>query len=126
MKMKEMVDTNVAVIDVNDSVQEAARMLKRSGVFLLSVESQGRLVGTLSLEDIEAFGARHGDSEERTEVKEVMNYEFIACTGETLGLDVARLAARTNILRLVVMNGQRKAVGILSLERSHCSPLSVT
>ena len=110
-----MVHGDVLTIDVNDSVQDGAGKLKRSDMFLLPVESQGRLVGTLSQGDVDLFRLRQECNETLAKVKEVMDFEFITCAEESFGLNVATLVARTNIQRVIVMNGQRKAVGFLSL-----------
>ena len=115
MQIKEVMTRGVEVIRPEDTLQEAARKMKSIDVGPLPVCDGERLVGMITDRDIIVRATADGRDPKTTPVKEAMT-PGVVYVYEDQDLDeAAQLMKERQIRRLVVLDRNKKLVGILSL-----------
>jgi CBS domain-containing protein len=105
----------VEVVRPDASLQEAAEMMMKLDVGPLPVCDGERLVGMLTDRDITVRGTAQGRDPKTTQVQEVMTPDVIYCFEDQDVEDAANLMEEHQIRRLVILNRDKKLVGIVSL-----------
>ena len=115
MHIREVMTRGVEVIRPEDTLQEAARKMKSIDVGPLPVCDGERLVGMITDRDIIVRATAEGRDPKTTPVKEAMT-PGIVYVFEDQDLDeAAQLMKERQLRRLVVLDRNKKLVGILSL-----------
>jgi len=107
--------TNVEVVRPDASLQEAAEKMMHLDVGPLPVCDGERLVGMLTDRDITVRATAQGRDPKTTQVQAVMTPDIIYCFEDQDVADAARLMEEHQIRRLVVLNRDKRLVGIVSL-----------
>jgi CBS domain-containing protein len=115
MQLKEIMTPHVGVIDPEASVQEAAQKMKGLDVGPLPVCTGERLEGMLTDRDITVRAVAEGRDPRITKVQEVMTTEVIYAFEDQDVAEAARLMEQHQIRRVVVLNRDKRLVGIVSL-----------
>jgi len=115
MQLKEIMTPQVEVVRPDASLQEAAEMMMKLDVGPLPVCDGQRLVGMLTDRDITVRGTAQGRDPKTTQVQEVMTPDVIYCFEDQDVEDAADLMEEHQIRRLVILNRDKKLVGIVSL-----------
>jgi len=115
MRVKEVMTTGVEVIDPDGTLQEAAARMKSLDVGMLPVCDNGRLEGTLTDRDITVRATAEGEDPTIIRVRDVMTPDVVYCYDDQLVSDAARLMQERQVRRLVVINRDKRLVGIVSL-----------
>lgn len=115
MKVKNLMTTGAECISSDASIQEAAQRMKNLDVGPLPVCESDRLVGFLTDRDIVIRGVCEGCDNTTTKVKDVMTRGIVCCFEDDSVEDAARTMQERQIRRLVVLDGNKRLVGILSL-----------
>jgi len=115
MQLKEVMTPQVEVVRPDASLQEAAEMMMKLDVGPLPVCDGERLVGMLTDRDITVRGTAQGRDPKTTQVQEVMTPDVIYCFEDQDVEDAADLMEEHQIRRLVILNRDKKLVGIVSL-----------
>jgi len=115
MQLKEVMTPQVEVVRPDASLQEAAEMMMKLDVGPLPVCDGQRLVGMLTDRDITVRGTAQGRDPKTTQVQEVMTPDVIYCFEDQDVEDAANLMEEHQIRRLVILNREKKLVGIVSL-----------
>jgi len=115
MQLKEIMTPQVEVVRPDASLQEAAEMMMKLDVGPLPVCDGQRLVGMLTDRDITVRGTAQGRDPKTTQVQEVMTPDVIYCFEDQDVEDAAKLMEEHQIRRLVILNREKKLVGIVSL-----------
>jgi len=97
------------------TLQEAAAKMKSLDVGPLPVCDNDRLVGMVTDRDITIRATAEGDAPTDVRVRDVMTPEVIYCFEEALVGDAALLMDEKQVRRLVVLNRDKRMVGIVSL-----------
>jgi len=105
----------VECIGPDATLQEAAAKMKSLDVGPLPVCDNDRLVGMVTDRDITVRATAEGDAPTDVRVRDVMTPEVIYCFEDELVEDAARLMAAKQVRRLVVLNRDKRMVGIVSL-----------
>lgn len=115
MQIKDVMTTEVDLVDPETTLAEAARLMRDDGIGSLPVGEDGRLVGMVTDRDIVVRGiADHADPALAT-VGEVMSPGVFYCfDDETVG-EVAVNMGLQQIRRLPVVNRENRLVGVVSL-----------
>jgi CBS domain-containing protein len=115
MLIREIMTGHVEFVTPHETLRRAAVKMRDSGVGTLPVcENQG-IVGMLTDRDITIRGVAEGRDPETTEVRDVMSGELICCYDDQ-NVDVAaHLMQSQHIRRVLVLNRDRRLVGIVSL-----------
>lgn len=98
------------------SLQEAARKMKTLDVGSLPVCGDGdRLVGVLTDRDIAVRAVAEGLDAKTTQAKDVMTPDVVYCFEDQDVRDAAKLMQDRQVRRLVVLDRDKRLVGIVSL-----------
>lgn len=114
MRVSEAMTTDVQVLNPNQSVIDAARLMAERDIGSLPVGRDGRLVGMVTDRDIVVRAVAKGKSTD-TEVGEIMTDDVKYCFEDEDTSEVARNMADIQVKRLVVLNRDKQLVGVVAL-----------
>ena len=104
---------DLVTVDITDSAEEAARLMRENATGDVVVTDSGRMAGILTDRDLAVRLVADG-LDSRTRVGELVLRDVITCPPDTDLADAVRLMKQHDIRRLPVVEGGT-AVGILSL-----------
>ncbi|HHW09576.1 MAG TPA: CBS domain-containing protein [Firmicutes bacterium] len=114
MNVKDIMTTQVAYVDANATVAEAAKLMQKHNIGSVPVCEGTRVVGIITDRDIVVRNVAHGKSADSTPVREVMTSKVHTVSPETDIQQVAGIMAEQQVRRLPVVEGDR-LVGMISL-----------
>jgi CBS domain-containing protein len=115
MKVKNVMSQDVKLVAPNDTVETAAGLMAQLDVGVLPVGENDRLVGIVTDRDITIRAAAIGKSPTETTVREVMSRRVRYVFEDESTQDAARKMADLQVRRLLVLNRDKRLVGIVSL-----------
>lgn len=116
MFVEEIMTRDVECISPDTSVQEAAKKMRDLDIGPLPIcGDNDRLVGILTDRDITIRAVAEGKDLKRTQVRDIMSPHIVYCFEDQDVTEAARLMEERQIRRLVVLNRQKRLVGIVSL-----------
>jgi CBS domain-containing protein len=115
MKVKDVMTHGCECIGPESTLREAARWMKELDVGPLPVCDNDRLVGMLTDRDIVLRAVAEGRDPSTTRVLDVMTPNITYCFEDQDVGEAARLMEDKQIRRLVVLNRDKRLVGIVSL-----------
>jgi CBS domain-containing protein len=115
MQIREVMTPRVEVIRPDASIQEAAQKMKSLDVGPIPVCDGERLVGMLTDRDISIRAVAEGKDPKQTRVNEVMTEAVFYCFDDDDVQTAVETMQRAQIRRLVVVNRDKRLVGIVSL-----------
>lgn len=113
--VSEIMSTDVQVIEPQDTLRHAARLMQDRDVGALPVSDGNRLLGMLTDRDITIRCVAVGLDPAQTCVSDVMTADVEFCTSDQDTEEVMRLMGDQQVRRLPVLNAEGKLVGIVSL-----------
>ena len=114
MQVGELMTPDVRLANPQQSIQEAACVMKEIDVGMLPVGENDRLVGTITDRDIALRAIADGKGPQ-TPVGEVMSKEVKYCFDDEEVETIVRSMAWQQLRRLPVLNRGKRLIGILSL-----------
>lgn len=115
MKIKDIAHRDVATISPDSTLLEAARKMRAYDVGSLPVCQNDRLFGIITDRDLALRGTAEGRDPRAARVRDVMSYEVHTCV-ETLEVrDAMQLMRDHRVRRIVIVNEQKKPIGVISL-----------
>jgi CBS domain-containing protein len=115
MQLKDIMTPEVERIHKNASVHEVAQKLKAIDVGMIPVYDGDRLVGMVTDRDIALRVVAEGCDAASTPAHEVMTPEVIYCFEDQTVEEAAKAMEEHQIRRLIVLNRDKRLVGIVSL-----------
>jgi CBS domain-containing protein len=115
MQVKEVMTHGVECIRPNDSIATAAQKMQELDVGALPVCDNDRLVGMITDRDITTRATAGCCDPGRTCVREIMTPDIVYVFEDQDVSEAARLMKENRIRRLVVLNRDKRLVGIVSL-----------
>jgi CBS domain-containing protein len=115
MQLKDVMTNHVEAIPPSASLQEAAEKMKSLDVGALPVCQNDKLIGMLTDRDIAIRAVADGLDPRQTPVADAMTRDVIFCFDDEDVDKAAKLMEERQIRRLIVMDHDKHAVGILSL-----------
>jgi CBS domain-containing protein len=115
MLLKEVMTPHVEVVHPDATLAEAAEKMKALDVGPLPVCDGERLLGMVTDRDITVRATAAGRDPKTTKVRDVMTEEVFYCFEDQDLQDAAEIMERAQIRRLVVLNRDKRLVGIVSL-----------
>jgi CBS domain-containing protein len=115
MQLKKLMTPAVERLPKDASIQEVARKMKMLDVGMVPVYDDDRLVGMVTDRDITLRVVAEGRDGESTSAQEVMTPEVIYCFEDQSVEEAARVMEKHQIRRLIVLNRDKRLVGIVSL-----------
>jgi CBS domain-containing protein len=122
-RVADVMSTDVRLVSPEDTVQQAARLMREEDTGVLPVGEGDRLVGMVTDRDVALRLVAEGKDPARTRVRDVMTSEVrYVFEDEQLG-HIAENMAEQQIRRLPVMNREKRLVGIVSIgDLAHAHP----
>lgn len=115
MQLKDVMTSNVEIVDFDENLQEVAVKMKNLDIGALLVREKTQLVGIVTDRDITIRAVAEGLDPKQTAVAEVMTSDFV-CGYESEDVrEAAHRMAAEQIRRLPVLNEDNELVGIVSL-----------
>jgi CBS domain-containing protein len=116
MLIRDIMTKGVECTKPTATLREAARMMKELNVGPLPVCGENdRLVGIITDRDIAIRAVAEGDDPDVTPVGAVMTPKILYCYDDQDVGEAARMMEENQVRRLVVLNGAKRLVGIVSL-----------
>ncbi len=125
-KLKDLMSSDVKVIDPNMSIRDAAMQMRDGGFGMLPVGENDRMIGAITDRDIAIRAVAEG-KDGSTKVRDVMS-EGIAWVFEDQSVEeAAKIMSERQVRRLPVVDRNKRLVGIVALgdfavERSEIRP----
>jgi CBS domain-containing protein len=114
MKISEVMSRDVKIASPDETLRDAAAIMKKIDAGVLPVGEQDRLVGMLTDRDIVIRGIAEGKGPD-AKVRDVMSKEVKYCFEDEDVAHVADNMAEIQIRRLPVVSRDKRLVGIVSL-----------
>jgi len=116
MKLKDIMTAEPECIRPDATLQEAARRMRELDVGPLPVCGENdRLAGMITDRDITVRAVAEGKDPKSTTVGEAMTKDVIYCFEDQDVYEAARTMQERQIRRLIVLNRDKRLVGIVSL-----------
>lgn len=114
MKVSKIMTRDVRLLNPDQTVGEAAKMMAEIDAGALPVGQDDRLVGMVTDRDIVIRAVAQGKSAD-TKISEVMSKELLYCFDTDEVDEVSRNMGKAQVRRLAVVNKDKRLVGIVSL-----------
>lgn len=115
MKVHDVMTPEVIMVGPNASLTEAAQLMKEEDIGPLPVCENDRVFGMLTDRDIAVRAVAEGRDPQSTRVRDVMTPDLVCCFESDDVEEAARLMQETQLRRLLVIDDDRRLVGIVSL-----------
>jgi len=115
MTLKDVMTPNPECVTPDDSLQDAARKMRNLDVGPLPICENDRLAGMITDRDIVVRAVAEGRNPQTTKVREVMTGEVIHGFDDQDVRGAARTMQERQVRRLLVLNRDKRLVGIVSL-----------
>ena len=115
MQVSKVMTRDAECVRPDNTLQEAARKMRDLDVGPLPVCEDDRLVGMVTDRDIAVRGTAEGRDPKSATVRQVMTPELVYCYEDQDVGEAARLMKENQVRRLVVLNRDKRLVGIVSL-----------
>jgi len=116
MICSELMSRDLRWVTESTSIQDAAVLMNREGVGMLPVcAPDGQVVGVITDRDMALRVCAANRSASETQTGDVMSAPVVTCRPDEALAQAERLMATTGKARVVVVDDQRRPLGILSL-----------
>ncbi|NBD08720.1 MULTISPECIES: CBS domain-containing protein [Corallococcus] len=113
MRISELMHKDVETIDAGECLRAAAERLDTCTLGALPVTEHGELVGLLTDQDLSMRSTIHGQDPYVATVRDAMTAAPVTCSADDTLDDGERLMEEHRVNRLVVVDAEHRAVGIL-------------
>lgn len=114
MKARDIMTKDIAYINPNATVTEAAQLMQKHNIGAVPVCDNNGLVGMVTDRDIVVRNVAHQKSAQDTKVKDVMTSQVVSVAPDTDESEITKLMSQEQIRRLPVVENNR-LVGMVSL-----------
>lgn len=114
MKLKEVMTTEVAVVKPEDTVEEAAKLMKKHNIGSIPVCNDEKVVGIVTDRDITLRSVAEGSNTTRQTVRTIMSSNPVLGKPDMDVHDAARIMSERQIRRLPVVDNDN-LVGMVAL-----------
>src|SRR6478672_7066159 len=115
MVIQDIMTRHVTEVPPGASLREAAEKMRSLDVGILPVCDGRQLVGILTDRDIAMRAVAEGRDPQRTKVSDAMTPEVLFCYADEDVVEAAKLMEQRQVRRLLVLDRNHHAVGIVSL-----------
>ncbi|MGH7963538.1 MAG: CBS domain-containing protein [Candidatus Binatia bacterium] len=115
MQLSEVMTPRVEVIPSEATLKDAAQKMKTLDIGPVPVREGDRLVGMLTDRDITVRAVAEGRDPTTTKVREAMTPDVVYCFEDQDVKEAAKLMEEKQLRRLLVLDRDKRLVGIVSL-----------
>lgn len=116
MKVTELMTEHAVCIGPEETLEKAALSMRNDNLGFLPICKADRLVGVLTDRDIVIRSIAAGKDPRKTPVEAVMTRGVVCCMADDLVAEVEKKMKNHHIRRVVVLDKQHRAVGVLSTD----------
>lgn len=113
MNVREVMTPNPRTVELSDTIQDAARIMREEDTGAVPVVEEGRVVGMVTDRDIVIRAVADGDFE--ATIDDIVSDDVVCATAEMTTAAAAELMGEHQIRRLPVVDDDENIIGILSL-----------
>lgn len=114
MKVKDIMSTEIASVNSDDSIERAAQLMKQYDVGSIPVCSQEKIIGIVTDRDIALRATAQGQKSQQQTVRDIMSSNPVVGSPDMDVHDAARIMSEKQIRRLPIVD-QNNLVGIVAL-----------
>ena len=115
MKANDIMSKKPEFLPPTATIKEAAKLMRDQDYGFIPVGENDRLIGTVTDRDITIRAVAEGKDPNTVTLKEVMTEELCYCYDTDTTETIAQLMEESQVRRLVVLNADKRMVGIISL-----------
>jgi CBS domain-containing protein len=115
MKVSELMTSDVELVQPDDTLQTAAKMMADLDTGALPVGENDKLVGMITDRDITVRAVAEGRDPDKAKVRDAMSEHIRFCFEDEDTQEVSRKMSQWAVRRLPVLNRDKRLVGIVSL-----------
>ncbi|MGE3683287.1 MAG: CBS domain-containing protein [Bdellovibrionales bacterium] len=115
MKLKDIMTTDVLVIAPDTTAREAARQMDQHDIGAVPVCDGQRILGMITDRDIAIQVVARGENPDDVRAADIMTTPVVWCFEDCDIDEAARLMETRQIRRLVVVDREKKLVGVVAL-----------
>ena len=116
MRIGDVMTREVELVTPEASLEAVAVKMRDSGVGLIPVCENDRLVGVVTDRDITVRATAKGHAPRQARIREVMTPQVLFCFEDQSLAEAANLMEQKAVRRLIVLNRQKRLVGIISID----------
>lgn len=116
MRVAEVMTRDVVTVPVDGTIVEAAELMKKHDIGFLPVIADDIVVGVVTDRDLVVRGMCERANPYLTAVRSVMSTMPVWCYAHDVLTDAAEILADNRVRRLVVVNEEKRLVGLLSID----------
>jgi CBS domain-containing protein len=116
MRVEEIMTEDVETVSSDVNLMVAAERMRARDIGFLPVVDDDEVVGVLTDRDIILRGLGEGRDPQLTPVGAIMTRAVLWCYEEDVLTDAAKLMEEYQVRRLLVLDGRKRFVGIVSLD----------
>jgi CBS domain-containing protein len=113
MNVREVMTPNPRTVELSDTIQDAARIMREEDTGAVPVVEDGRVVGMVTDRDIVIRAVADGDFE--ATIDDIVTDDVVCATPDMSTADAAELMGEHQIRRLPVVDEDENILGIVSL-----------
>ena len=113
MNVSEVMTPNPRTVELSDTIQDAARIMREEDTGAVPVVEEGRVVGMVTDRDIVIRAVADGDFE--ATIDDIVSDDVVCATAEMTTAAAAELMGEHQIRRLPVVDDDENIIGIVSL-----------
>ena len=114
MKVKDIMTKEVAYINPDSNVVEAAQLMQKHNVGSIPVCDQSGVIGIVTDRDIVVRNVAHGNNPQNTPVRDVMTGQITTASPDMDVNDITQIMSQKQIRRVPVVQ-DNKIVGMVAL-----------
>lgn len=115
MQIREIMSTDVHLVDPNMTIHECARRMRDDDLGALPVGENDRLVGMVTDRDITVRAVAEAKGADDCKVREVMSEGILYCFDNDDVKDAARTMSEHQVRRIPVVNQDKRLCGMVSV-----------
>lgn len=113
MNVRDVMTPNPRTVELSDSLQDAAMIMRDEDTGAVPVIEEGRVVGMVTDRDIVIRAVADGDYQ--ATIDDVVTDDVVCVTADTTTAEAAKLMGEHQIRRLPVIDADEHIIGIVSL-----------
>lgn len=113
MNVRDLMTPNPRTVELSDTIQDAARIMREEDTGAVPVVEEGRVVGMVTDRDIVIRAVADGDFE--ATIDDIVSDDVVCATAEMTTAAAAALMGEHQIRRLPVVDDDENIIGIISL-----------
>ena len=113
MNVREVMTPNPRTVELSDTIQDAAKIMRDEDTGAVPVVEDGRVVGMVTDRDIVIRAVADGDFE--ATIDDIVSDDVVCATAEMTTAEAEDLMSEHQIRRLPVVDEEENIIGIVSL-----------